>query len=71
MKNNTNYISGSLEKVKYGKKVSAQLKALLPKYNYDVKDIINNKNNVWCRDFMPIKSHNEKLVQFKYQPIYI
>ncbi len=37
----------------------------------EIVEIENNKNNSWCRDYMPVKRADGKLVQFKYAPGYM
>lgn len=69
----TVYISAHLEKATekgfaYGEKVAKKLKCI---EEIDIFPITKNSNNVWCRDYMPVKSASGKYVQFKYCPSYM
>ena len=37
----------------------------------EIVEIQNHKKNVWCRDYMPVKRADGKLVQFTYKPGYM
>lgn len=52
----------------YGKSV---FDALNNNFKDRIIPIQKTKSNVWCRDFMPIKSSTGKLVQFTYAPSYM
>lgn len=67
------YIAGCLASVKadgvaYGEKVINGLKNIK---EIEVVSIQNHSNNVWCRDYMPVKSATGKYVQFSYYPSYM
>lgn len=69
----TIYISGHLKddvsnKVKYGEHVYRQLKKIA---DINIKEIENHSKNVWCRDYMPVKSSTGELVHFDYSPGYM
>lgn len=39
---------------------------------HDVKySFIEGTKDIWCRDYMPIQTHNGKLIQFRYEPSYL
>jgi len=63
----TVYVSAYLSR-KYDKRVYDDLHKIL---EGQIIDIQNNSKNVWCRDYMPIKSGAGKYVQFKYRPLYM
>lgn len=65
------YISSYLSSTKYGKPVADQLLDKLSLAGFEVKIIEVGVKNEWCRDFMPIKGADGKLVQFRYQPTYL
>lgn len=67
------YISGHLKTavengVQYGSSVANDLCAI---DEIQVVQIENNSSNIWCRDFLPVKSSTGRYVQFKYQPAYM
>lgn len=67
------YIAGCLasdkaDGVAYGEKVSIGLENT---NEIKVIPIENHSNNVWCRDYMPVKSATGKYVQFGYCPSYM
>lgn len=67
----TVYISGTLPLGKnkegfYGKIVFEEL-SLIPEINLKNLDT----KNVWCRDYMPVKTASGKYVQFTYRPWYM
>lgn len=69
----TVYISGYLPKAKnkdgqYGASVFNKLQEI---DEIEIKLIKSNNDNVWCRDYMPVKSASGKYVHFKYQPAYM
>ena len=69
----TVYISEHLSKAKnkglyYGKSVFNELQEI---EGIEIKPIKNNSGNVWCRDYMPVKSASGKYVQFTYHPSYM
>lgn len=37
----------------------------------EIIEIKNHSNNIWCRDYMPVKSSSGKYVQFTYAPSYM
>ncbi|MBA7528607.1 putative agmatine deiminase [subsurface metagenome] len=61
------------DKNKYGKLFGLDVYKSL--YKIDELEIIeikkSHKNNVWCRDYMPIKRTDGQLVQFRYSPGYM
>ncbi|PCJ67357.1 MAG: hypothetical protein COA58_03285 [Bacteroidetes bacterium] len=68
------YIAKTLESDKdakghlYGKKVFDQLH---DHFGSRLKLITNSHNNIWCRDYMPIRNGRGDLVQFSYAPSYL
>ncbi len=34
-------------------------------------EILNNTNDIWCRDYMPIQINEDKFIQFTYDPDYL
>jgi agmatine deiminase len=69
----TIYIAACLKSEPFGLPLIDELKSKLTAfYGYDpFKEIEDTKTNIWCRDFMPVKSADNKLVQFCYKPIYL
>ena len=59
------YVAASLENTDYSKKV---FEIFMP---HGFKKIENDCNNVWCRDYMPVKNANGQFVQFIYDPSYL
>lgn len=73
MKKHTVYISAFLPdainyKVNYGLEVYNQLKSI---EEIKLVEISSLNNNIWCRDYMPVKSANGQYIQFTYQPAYM
>jgi agmatine deiminase len=73
MKKHTVYISGHLpndesNKGNYGEEVYNQLHTI---NEIEVKEIQHHSDNVWCRDYMPVKSAIGNYVQFTYYPSYM
>ena len=69
----TVYISAHLPEAKekqkyYGKSVYNDLRQIL---GDRLVEINHNSNNVWCRDYMPVKSATGSYVHFKYKPSYM
>lgn len=69
----TVYISAHLEIAtekwsRYGEKVAKKLQSI---QEIEIIPITNNSKNVWCRDYMPVKSASGKYVHFMYQPSYM
>lgn len=67
------YISAHLPEAKekqkyYGKSVYNDLRQIL---GDRLVEINHNSNNVWCRDYMPVKSTSGRYVHFKYKPGYM
>jgi agmatine deiminase len=67
------YISAHLPEAKekqkyYGKSVYNDLRQIL---GDRLVEINHNSNNVWCRDYMPVKSATGSYVHFKYKPSYM
>lgn len=71
MTKETIYISANLKNTKFGKPVVAELRKKLEPKGYAIIEIENHNNNDWCRDFMPVKAPGNKLVKFRYEPIYL
>ena len=47
-----------------------KLIAILEKYNTKYF-FIKGTNDIWCRDYMPVRTESGKLIQFKYDPSYL
>ncbi len=63
------YLPEAKEKQKYyGKSVYNDLHQILGDRLVEIK---NHCKNVWCRDYMPIKSASGKYIHFKYLPSYM
>ena len=71
MTKETIYISANLVNTLFGKPVVTKLRDQLEPLGYKVLEIEKHHNNDWCRDFMPVKAANGKLVKFTYEPIYL
>lgn len=69
----TIYIAACLKNEPFGLQLIEELRSKLGAFygNDPLKEIENTKTNIWCRDFMPVKESNDKLVKFKYEPIYL
>lgn len=65
---NTLYISALLKKKhsKFHQNLLYKLNSVGVTPNY-----LNNTNDIWCRDFMPIQKHKNFFIQFKYEPSYL
>lgn len=73
MKKHTVYISAHLplavnNKTKYGERAFKELQAF---NEIEVVEIQNHSKNVWCRDYMPVKSASGEYIHFKYYPSYM
>lgn len=70
----TVYISAHLEHATekgsphYGEIVKKKLQSI---EEIEIIPIAHNSQNVWCRDYMPVKSATGKYVHFKYLPSYM
>ncbi len=53
---------------KYGERVFSELDRILGSNMCKIK---HHRKNVWCRDYMPVKSSTGKYVQFTYAPSYM
>jgi agmatine deiminase len=73
MKKHEVYISAYLphavnNNTKYGVEAYNALKAI---NEIEIKEIENSSKNVWCRDYMPVKSASGEYVRFTYHPEYM
>jgi agmatine deiminase len=73
MKKHEVYISTHLphavnNNTKYGEEAYNALKSI---NEIEIKEIENSSKNVWCRDYMPVKSARGKYIRFTYQPAYM
>lgn len=74
MKDSTLYISHALSTAvdhkgtTYGKVV---FEGLTKEFKTKLSVLDQHKKNVWCRDYMPVKSGTNKYVQFVYSPYYM
>lgn len=63
------YLSNKLTEIRYSDfltNFNNHLKRLNIKFQF-----LDNTNDIWCRDFMPIQVHENKFVQFRYEPYYL
>lgn len=51
-------------------KASKELISILGRHNVKY-GFIKGTNDIWCRDYMPVKTESGKLIQFKYDPSYL
>ena len=47
-----------------------RLISILEKHNIKYA-FIKGTNDIWCRDYMPVRTESGKLIQFKYEPSYL
>lgn len=67
--NNMLYFSSQLNTPKY-KPAADRMFAALDLFNIKYK-LLNNTNDIWLRDFMPVKTKSGKYVSFRYEPSYL
>jgi len=69
------YISEYLGGTDRGRDITRQIHSLSsdPDLNFEVIEIPNsvNSKNEWCRDYMPIKGADDRLILFRYNPSYL
>ncbi len=65
------FISACLKHISYSREVVQQIYDCLLPYEVEVKEIENHRNNVWCRDYMPVMNAKGEWVQFRYYPQYM
>lgn len=63
------YFSSKLNTQKY-KSAANILSAALDLFNIKYK-LLNNTNDIWARDYMPIKTKSGKYISFRYEPSYL
>ncbi len=63
------YFSSQLNTSKY-KPAADRMFAALNSFNIKYK-LLNNTNDIWARDFMPVKTKSGKYVSFRYEPSYL
>lgn len=63
------YFSSQLNIQKY-KPAADRVFAALNLFNIKYK-LLNNTNDIWARDYMPIKTKSGKYVSFRYEPSYL
>ena len=63
------YFSSQLNIQKY-KPAADRMFAVLDLFNIKYK-LLNNTNDIWARDYMPIKTKSGKYVSFRYEPSYL
>lgn len=64
------YLSSLLRTNKTYKSAADKLSAALDLFNINYK-YINNKKDIWLRDFMPVKTKDNRFVSFRYEPSYL
>lgn len=64
------YLSSLLQTNKTYKPAADKLSAALDLFYINYK-YINNKKDIWLRDFMPVKSRGSRFVSFRYEPQYL
>lgn len=63
------YFSSKLKTPKY-RPAADRMFAALDLFNIKYK-LLNNTNDIWARDFMPVKTKSGKYVSFRYEPSYL
>lgn len=63
------YFSSQLNIQKY-KPAADRMFAALDLFNIKYK-LLNNTNDIWARDYMPVKTKSGKYVSFRYEPSYL
>lgn len=63
------YFSSQLNTPKY-KPAADRMFAALDLFNIKYK-LLNNTNDIWLRDYMPVKTKSGKYVSFRYEPSYL
>ena len=63
------YFSSKLNTPKY-KPAADRVFAALDLFNIKYK-LLNNTNDIWARDYMPVKTKSGKYVSFRYEPSYL
>lgn len=63
------YFSSQLNTPKY-KPAADRVFAALNLFNIKYK-LLNNTNDIWARDYMPVKTKSGKYVSFRYEPRYL
>lgn len=63
------YFSSQLNTSKY-KPAADRMFAALNLFNIKYK-LLNNTNDIWARDYMPVKTKSGKYVSFRYEPSYL
>lgn len=63
------YFSSQLNIQKY-KPAADRMFAALNLFNIKYK-LLNNTNDIWARDFMPVKTKSGKYISFRYEPSYL
>lgn len=63
------YFSSKLNIQEY-KPAADRMFAALDLFNIKYK-LLNNTNDIWARDFMPVKTKSGKYVSFRYEPSYL
>lgn len=63
------YFSSQLNTQEY-KPAADRVFAALDLFNIKYK-LLNNTNDIWARDYMPVKTKSGKYVSFRYEPSYL
>lgn len=63
------YFSSQLNIQEY-KPAADRMFAALDLFNIKYK-LLNNTNDIWARDYMPVKTKSGKYVSFRYEPSYL
>lgn len=63
------YLSKKLVENRYSEFL-IEFKNQLKRFNVQFK-FLDNTNDIWCRDFMPIQLHEDSYIQFQYEPYYL
>jgi agmatine deiminase len=63
------YFSDLIRKNEF-KETFKRIQAILDKHKIDYK-FLNDTEDIWCRDYMPIQVDLNKFVQFRYKPEYL
>ena len=64
------YFSSLLKTIKKYKRSAVRLFKVLDKHGIEY-ELLDNTNDIWIRDFMPVRTKSGKYVSFRYDPSYL
>lgn len=67
---NTVYFSALLNTDKRFSTFCDELTGILQKHNINYK-FLENTNDIWCRDYMPVQVSKNKFIEYRYDPDYL